>query len=687
MTLLWLSGAFVVGAWFGLAPGCGWSPPGFALLLWAVAIVFVVIRERAMGRRSLPVLVGLLLVLGLIRVSMSEPAAPPVDLPVAFHSDSIEFEALLDTEPRPYGGAARLPLSVLRVFDATGNAVDLDPPVAIDVLADRLFGTVERGSAPLRGFRYGDAYYVTGRFQSHSTDEGYPPGISEDAIGVVTSGTVRLIDSTSGNALRRVIAYARGAASASILKTVPGAGSGLATAVTTGDRTGLSTDLRNNFRAAGMSHLLAISGLHVAIVGGIALALAARLFGRRRQIYLLAPLTALVLYALMAGLSPSVTRAVVMASVYLLAIALGRQRSVAPAIAFAGAAMAMIDPHTVATLSFQLSFAAVLGIAVLEPRLRGRMDAVVGRLTPEGNPFRDPVLVISRGLGFSFAATIVTMPLVGSTFDEVPLLGAVATVLALPAIPVLIVSSGLVAAVEPLWSLAASPFGWIAWLSAEWLILVARVSSGIPGGTISTQRWGGWLIAVWYGALFAWLGRDTLRRIASSAPRVVADRAVEFGDSPRFPGRRTLSWFAAPVIVLAVLPWIAVSQVPGDRLEVTFFETDRGDMILVETPDGRRALIDGGRDVVGATAALGRVLPFWERGIDVLVLTHPDADHVGGLIDVLDRYKVGVVVETTASADSAVFGEWRDRLLAPVVPGVVAQQGMVIDLGSDVVLR
>lgn len=687
MTLLWLSGAFVVGAWFGLTPGGGWSPPGIALFLWAAAIVFVVIRERAMHRRLLPVLVGFLLVLGLIRVSMSDPAVPPDDLPRAFNADAIEFEAVLNTEPRPYGGATRLPLSVLRVIDAAGNTSELDPPVVIDVLADRLFGTQERGLAPLRGFRYGDTYRVTGRFQSRSTDEGFPPGISPDAIGVVTSGTVRLIDSTSGNALRRAIADARGAASASILKTVPGAGSGLATAVTTGDRTGLSTDIRNDFRAAGMSHLLAISGLHVAIVGGIALALAARLFGRRRQIYLLAPLSALVVYALMAGLSPSVTRAVVMASVYLLAIALGRQRSVAPAIAFAGAAMALIDPHTVGTLSFQLSFAAVLGIAVLEPRLRGRMDALVGRVTPEGNPFRDPVLVISRGLGFSFAATIATMPLVGSTFDQVPILGAVATVLALPAIPVLIVSSGLVAAMDPMWSLIAAPFGWIAWLSAEWLILVARLFSGIPGGTISTHNWGGWLIAGWYGALFAWLGRDTLRRVASSAPRVVAELDAEFAESPRFPGRRTLSWLAAPVIVLAALPWIAVSQLPGDRLEVTFFETDRGDMILVETPSGHRVLIDGGRDVDGATEALGAALPFWERGIDVVVLTHSDADHVGGLIAVLDRYEVGVVVDTTAVADSAVFGEWKDRLLAPTARVVIARQGMVIDLGSDATLE
>jgi|GEM_PF-3439630 len=194
MTLLWLSGAFVVGAWLVLTPGGGWSPLGLALFLWAAAIVFVVIRERAMHRRLLPVMVGLLLVLGLIRVSLSEQSLPSENLPVAFHAGAIAFEAILITEPRPYGGATRLPLSVLKVFDADGNAVELDPPIAIDVLADRLFGTLDRGSTSLRGFRYGDTYRVTGRFQSRSTDEGFPPGISPDAVGVVTSATVRLID-------------------------------------------------------------------------------------------------------------------------------------------------------------------------------------------------------------------------------------------------------------------------------------------------------------------------------------------------------------------------------------------------------------------------------------------------------------------------------------------------------------
>jgi competence protein ComEC len=110
-------------------------------------------------------------------------------------------------------------------------------------------------------------------------------------------------------------------------------------------------------------------------------------------------------------------------------------------------------------------------------------------------------------------------------------------------------------------------------------------------------------------------------------------------------------------------------------------------MILVETPEGRTALIDGGRDVDGAVQALGDALPFWERNVDVMVLTHSDADHVGGLIEVLGRYDVGAVIDTTASTDTDVFEEWRRRLSLRVGPVVESRAGMVVDLGSGVTLE
>ena len=99
-----------------------------------------------------------------------------------------------------------------------------------------------------------------------------------------------------------------------------------------------------DFRESGTSHILAISGLHVALISGLALVLAASLFGRRGQYYLLLPLAVTILYATLAGFSPSVTRAAIMFSIGLLARAVGRHNPSLPAIGFAAAVMVAISP-------------------------------------------------------------------------------------------------------------------------------------------------------------------------------------------------------------------------------------------------------------------------------------------------------------------------------------------------------
>jgi competence protein ComEC len=86
---------------------------------------------------------------------------------------------------------------------------------------------------------------------------------------------------------------------------------------------------------------------------------------------------------------------------------------------------------------------------------------------------------------------------------------------------------------------------------------------------------------------------------------------------------------------IAAVAWAgAVISAGGDKLTVMFFETDRGDMVLIQTPNGNSALIDA-------------ALPFWDRSLDLLLVTHPDADHVDGLA-VIERYDVATVAETTA---------------------------------------
>jgi len=136
---------------------------------------------------------------------------------------------------------------------------------------------------------------------------------------------------------------------------------------------------------------------------------------------------------------------------------------------------------------------------------------------------------------------------------------------------------------------------------------------------------------------------------------------------------------------LAIVAWLALRQLPDDRLHVYFLDVGQGDAILVQTPDGRQILIDGGPNPTALLSELSAVLPFWDRSLDLVVLTHPDGDHLTGLLAVLDRYQVGRVLDTSQTDAAPLAAAWRERLTKGNIPRTIALRGMRIPLG-DVML-
>ncbi len=141
------------------------------------------------------------------------------------------------------------------------------------------------------------------------------------------------------------------------------------------------------------------------------------------------------------------------------------------------------------------------------------------------------------------------------------------------------------------------------------------------------------------------------------------------------------------LVFLAALGWLALRGLPDGlgaaRLHVWFLDVGQGDAILIQTPDGRQVLVDGGPSPSALFDQLGEVLPFWDRSLDIVVLTHPDADHVSGLIPLLDRYKVATVVDSLAADDKAA-DMWRTTITAAHVSHQAAQRGMRLITGSAV---
>lgn len=139
------------------------------------------------------------------------------------------------------------------------------------------------------------------------------------------------------------------------------------------------------------------------------------------------------------------------------------------------------------------------------------------------------------------------------------------------------------------------------------------------------------------------------------------------------------------VLIMAnILAWVAAWEMgQSENLEVVFFDVGQGDSIFVETKDGFQVLIDGGPDLT-VLEKLAKEMPFYDRTIDLIILTHPDRDHLFGLLEVLKRYRVKSILWTGVIKDTAEWREWERLTKEEGARILVASAGQRIDLSDDV---
>lgn len=139
------------------------------------------------------------------------------------------------------------------------------------------------------------------------------------------------------------------------------------------------------------------------------------------------------------------------------------------------------------------------------------------------------------------------------------------------------------------------------------------------------------------------------------------------------------------LIALALIWGWVLAEEKQEFLEVNFYDVGQGDAIFIETPDKKQILVDGGPDLT-ILEKLGKELPFWDRYIDLVILTHPEADHIGGLIEVIKRYEIGGILTTGVIRDTAEYREWRKVIEKENISTSTVQAGGVINLGEDIQL-
>jgi competence protein ComEC len=143
--------------------------------------------------------------------------------------------------------------------------------------------------------------------------------------------------------------------------------------------------------------------------------------------------------------------------------------------------------------------------------------------------------------------------------------------------------------------------------------------------------------------------------------------------------KKYILFFILVIIVIAILCWAVYLNRKPHELKVDFLDIGQGDAIYIEAPNGAQMLVDGGRSS-RVLSELGKVMPFGDDSIDVVIGTHPDADHIGGLVNVIDKYSVGKVIESGGKSSSKIYNTLESKIIEKKIPHILGRAGMRIIL-------
>jgi competence protein ComEC len=673
MWLLYVSCAWVAGIFLGSKVGLPWLTLAIGLIPFAFAPFF------PRSRKTL-IIAGLCLLAllgGGLRFSSS---LPPVDQhSLRFYNDkgTVEIQGMVAEEPETRDRYCLLTFSAIGIV-VNGESQDVSGPALIRV-------------SRYPTYHYGDVLRVTGEPETppQSEDFDYRAYLAHQGIySVMYYPSVEVLDRGQGIPPLQWIYSSRERLAASLAGTLAEPQGSLAQAILLGLRGNIPDSLSEAFSRTGTAHLLAISGLHMSIIIAIFLSLGVVLFGRRRSLYIWLTLGFTWLYALLAGMHPPIIRAAIMGSLFIIAVYLGRQGSAIIALAFAGAVMVGTQPGLLWTISFQLSFLAMAGLILLYPYLQTWGRKTVVRICGDRETLAAAGNMITDVFAASLAATIAVAAIVAYNFGIVSLVGLPATFFALPALPFIIVTSGLVAFVGLIASVAAQILGWLAWLFLSYLVFLVRGFDALPYSSLEVGTISPWYILGYYVVLAGVIAFINYRnRLADFSSRLTSGMHKVAQGIPKSRLGFSPKWLVLPLLLVAVLVWSVALTQPDGKLHVSFLDVGQGDAILIQTPNGQDILIDGGPDPQKVNLELSERLPFWDRTIDLAVCTQPQADHVTGLVEVLQRYRVEQVLDPGVFYDSAIYQEWLRLIEDRGLKYDIARAGQEINLGNGAKLE
>jgi len=621
MPLIWISISFILGiitaSLLALSANL-WLGMGLALLFIVILSRLPRFSDKPISKffftRSVHPSPFILLIFFLLGAWWFQFRQPNIDaFHVAFYNDR-SYEILVTgtlAEPPDYRDTyTNLHLNVEAVDSGSG-----DMPV---------HGFVLVRVPALAAYEYGQRVRVRGNLKTPPEDEefSYRDYLARQNIHAYMSiANVTVLPGNGGNPFFVQIYKLKEKLLANTYRLYHDPEASLLAGILFGVDTGLTRKLQDAFKNTGTSHIIAISGFNIAIIAGIFFSIFKNMFGEKLGAAF--AITGIIFYTLLVGADAAVVRAAIMGSLSLLARQLGRRNDGLNMLAAVALVMSINNPLVLWDVGFQLSFFATLGLIIYAEPFSNFTSNLISKISKQDTSMF--AKIINENVVLTFAAQLTTIPIMAYQFKRISLISFIANPFILPAQPAVMIAGGLAVFT----SLVIFPLGqlmaWFAWPFAAYTIRIVELFDRVPHASIYLGDSSIWIVLTVYIALFSvtfnWSRiKDWFNSLASSLRSVALTATLVL------------------LFVCTILMWRASASTGDGQLHITFLNAGSADAVLIQTPDGRNVLINGGESVSQLSDELGRRLPFFSHKLDWLIIASTQENQLAALPRVMQRY-------------------------------------------------
>jgi competence protein ComEC len=681
MPLVWVSISFglgIVAASFLTLAVDLWLGVGLVLLFIAILLTLLARRPEFSTNiflesfsRINPVYLAVI-VFFFFGAARYEYQKPNLDDPfhIAFYNDR-EYEVLvtgtLDEPPDYRDKYTNLKINVEAVDSGSG-----DMPA---------YGLVLVRVLPNVTYEYGQRVRVRGELKTPPENEefSYRDYLARGGVYSTMSKTeVTLLPGNGGNSFLAQVYKFKAKLLEKIYVIYHDPEASLLAGILLGVDTGLTPELQQAFKDTGTAHIIAISGFNIAIIAGIFFSIFKNFFGlffkgvSGERLGAFFAVLAIAFYTFLVGADAAVVRAALMGTISLLARQLGRRNAGMNALAVVAFIMTLVNPLTLWDVGFQLSFLATLGLILYAEPFSNFTANLLSKISK--HDISAFTRFINDNVILTFAAQLTTIPIMAYQFKRISFISFIANPFILPVQPAVMILGGLAAFASLIFLPLGRLLAWIAVPFSIYTIRVVEFFGRVPNGVYILKDSSIWYVLATYAALFAvTFGWDSIVgwfKARSDSLRAAAATAVFF-----------------ILFICSIILWRAIATTGDGQLHVTFLDVGSANAVLIQTPEGRNVLINGGASTAELSDELGRRLPFFTKKLDWLIIASTNENELAALPRVVERYPPENVLwsgNAQASFSAQALEKYFAQKEIPVTRAEVEQK---LEMGKDMFIE